>query len=96
VRILNSENIFVYGAGLYHPWIQEYKQHCVQTEDCQDRVMEIDTSSAVWIYNLITKAAVEMISPDNGVAVLGKDNKISYYGIVMAWMGSASGGDGYV
>jgi hypothetical protein len=95
VRVLNSENIFFYGAGLYS-WFQEYSQDCVLTEDCQDRIFEISTSSAIWIYSLITKASVEMISPENGMAVLGKDNKISYCDIVMAWMGSAFGTGGCV
>lgn len=90
VRVLNSANIYVYGAGLYS-WFNQYDQACVKREDCQDRIFEISSSSAVWIYSLITKASVEMISPSGGLSVLGKDNKISYCDIVMAWMGSVSG-----
>lgn len=88
VRVLSSANIYIYGAGLYS-WFQEYTQNCVASNDCQDRVFEIDSSSQVWIYSLITKAAVEMISPAGGVSVLGKDNRYSYCDVVMAWMGSA-------
>lgn len=93
VRILNSANIFLYGAGLYS-WFQEYSQQCVLDENCQDRVFEISSSRSIWIYNLITKASLEMISPQGGVAVLAKDNKVNYCNIVMAWMGNAgeSGG----
>ncbi|KAK0648213.1 hypothetical protein B0T16DRAFT_444342 [Cercophora newfieldiana] len=64
VRILNSANIYIYGAGLYS-WFQQYP--------------------------LITKASVEMMSPRGGV---GKDNKINFCDIVMAWMGSASNSGG--
>ncbi|KAM0279315.1 hypothetical protein ACHAQH_004662 [Verticillium albo-atrum] len=74
VRLVNSEKIYIYGAGLYS-WFDNYDQACVGTEDCQRRM-----------------ATIEMISPVGGVAVLGKDNKISYCDVVMAWLGSASGG----
>ncbi|KAJ3493593.1 hypothetical protein NLG97_g4634 [Lecanicillium saksenae] len=90
VRILNSANIYIYGAGLYS-WFNQYDQACVAAENCQDRIFEIASSSAIWIYSLITKASVEMISPSGGLAVMGKDNKISYCDIIMAWMGSVSG-----
>ncbi|EEY19831.1 glucan 1,3-beta-glucosidase [Verticillium alfalfae VaMs.102] len=91
VRIVNSEKIYIYGAGLYS-WFDNYDQACVGTEDCQRRMVSIETSSDIWIYSLITKATIEMISPVGGVAVLGKDNKINYCDVVMAWLGSATGG----
>ncbi|KAF6843019.1 LysM domain-containing protein [Colletotrichum musicola] len=91
IRLLNSHNIYIYGAGLYS-WFDNYAQACVNTEDCQKRIMSIETSSDIWIYSLITKASIEMISPVGGVAVLGKDNNINYCDVVMAWLGSASGG----
>lgn len=88
VRVLRSSNVYIYGAGLYS-WFQQYGQACVASEDCQDRVFEIEASSRVWVFSLVTKASVEMISPAGGLSVLGKDNKFSYCSIVMAWMGSA-------
>ncbi|KAL2165641.1 hypothetical protein VTG60DRAFT_4074 [Thermothelomyces hinnuleus] len=92
VRFINSESIYLYGAGLYS-WFSEYRQDCVALENCQDRIFEIDGTSDVWIYSLITtKASVEMISPYEGTAVLGADNKIGYCSIVMAWLGGADGG----
>ena len=91
VRFVNSESIYLYGAGLYS-WFSEYLQTCLDTEDCQDRIMEIESSGDIWIYSLITKASVEMISPDGGIAVLGKDNKINFCSVVMAWLGSAGSG----
>jgi hypothetical protein len=74
VRIINSVYIYIYGAGLYS-WFQKYTQACVATDNCQDRIFEISDSSSIWVYNLITKASVEMISPKGRVSVLGKDNK---------------------
>lgn len=91
VRVLNSVNIYFYGAGLYS-WFNQYDQACVATEDCQDRVFDIQDSSSIWIYSLITKAVVEMISPARGTPVIGKDNKVNYCDIVMAWLGNAGAG----
>ncbi|KAH9223997.1 pectate lyase superfamily protein-domain-containing protein [Leptodontidium sp. 2 PMI_412] len=89
--LINSESIYIYGAGLYS-WFSEYSQACLLTEDCQERLFEIETSSDIWIYSLITKASVEMISPAAGVPVFGADNKINFCSVVMAWLGSALGG----
>lgn len=93
VRFVNSESIYVYGAGLYS-WFSEYSQACVAAENCQDRIFEIDGTSDVWIYSLITKASIEMISPYEGTAVLGADNKINFCSQVMAWLGGADGSGG--
>lgn len=85
---MNSQHIFIYGAGLYS-WFQKYSQACVDTENCQDRITYIEDSGDIWFYSLITKASVEMISPNGGVSVLGKDNKINFCDVVMAWLGGA-------
>lgn len=93
VRFINSASIYLYGAGLYS-WFSEYSQVCVAAEDCQDRIFEIDGTSDVWVYSLITKASIEMISPYQGVAVLGADNHINFCSIVMAWLGGADASGG--
>lgn len=88
LRIMNSQKIFIFGAGLYS-WFQEYTQDCVATDNCQDRITYIEHSGDIWFYNLITKASIEMISPKGGVAVLGSENKINFCNVVMAWLGGA-------
>jgi hypothetical protein len=88
LRIMNSQHIFIYGAGLYS-WFQKYTQDCVLNENCQDRITYIEDSGDIWFYSLITKASVEMISPHGGISVKGIDNKISYCDVVMAWLGGA-------
>lgn len=88
VRFVNSQSIYVYGAGLYS-WFSEYGQACVAAENCQDRIFEIDGTSDVWVYSLITKASIEMVSPYEGTAVLGADNKINFCSQIMAWLGGA-------
>lgn len=73
VRILNSADIYVYGAGLYS-WFQKYTQACIGTGNCQDRIFEISDSSSIWVFNLVTKASLEMISPSGGLSVMGKES----------------------
>ena len=85
VRIVDSTNIYVLGAGLYS-WFQEYKQTCLLTESCQDRVFEIEQSSDIWIYNLVTKGTFEMISPANGVPTLSSSNQNGFTASLLAWL----------
>lgn len=73
MRILNSVDIYVYGAGLYW-WFQKYTQACIGTDNCQDRIFEISDSSSVWVFNLITKASLEMISHNGGLSGMGKES----------------------
>ncbi|KAH2862561.1 hypothetical protein KXV31_006689, partial [Aspergillus fumigatus] len=62
VRILDSSSIYMLGSGLYS-WFSDYSQECLKTESCQARGFEIEESYDIWIYNLCTKAIVEMITP---------------------------------
>ncbi|KAK2759213.1 hypothetical protein CKAH01_16720 [Colletotrichum kahawae] len=89
LRFINSNAVYLYGAGVYS-FFSGYYQACVEREDCQDRIVEVETSSDVWMFSLVTKAALEMISPRDGVSVKGADNKFNFCSIVMAWLGSAS------
>ncbi|KAK6535009.1 hypothetical protein TWF281_006307 [Arthrobotrys megalospora] len=91
VRVVNSHSILIYGAGLYS-WFSEYTQECLVTENCQDKIFEIKQSANIWIYSLITKASVEMISPVGGTPVIAAQNHHNYGSIVLAWFGSAVGG----
>lgn len=90
VRILDSNNIYVLGAGLYS-WFQDYQQTiCLAAEDCQDRVFGIEQSSNIWVYNLVTKGVVEMISPLNGVPTLSAANQNGFTASLLAWLEGAN------
>ncbi|KAH8698403.1 pectate lyase superfamily protein-domain-containing protein [Talaromyces proteolyticus] len=85
VRIVNSSTVYLLGAGLYS-WFSDYSQDCLTTENCQDKGFDIQESHDLWIYNLITKAIVEMISPVNEIATLAKNNKNGFMSSIMAWL----------
>lgn len=93
MRMLDSSSIYLLGAGLYS-WYSEYSQVCVDTGNCQDRVFDVEQSYDVWIYNLVTKGTVEMISPVNEKATLATDNKNGFMSSILAWLKGSKGTTG--
>lgn len=94
LRIISSNNVHVTGAGLYN-WFQDYIQPCVQTQDCQQRVVQIVGGGSIWLYNLYTVGTVEMINGRSGPGILAKDNSNSivkpWISVINAWLlGSGS------
>ncbi|KAK7959253.1 pectin lyase-like protein [Apiospora aurea] len=79
VRIIDSSSIYILGAGVYS-WFTDYSQ------DCQLRGFEVEQTSDIWIYNLCTKAVVEMISPLGGIPTYARDNMNGFLSSVLAWL----------
>ena len=77
LRITASEEILVYGAGLYS-FFDNYKQECLATESCQENMVSIESSSAVTLWALNTKASTNMVTVDGVAAVPEKDNRDNY------------------
>ncbi|KAL2759071.1 glycoside hydrolase family 55 protein [Sodiomyces alcalophilus JCM 7366] len=85
LRVIDSSAVYILGAGLYS-WFFDYNQACLETNDCQKRAVEIQQSSDLWVYNLCTKAILEMVTPYGGVATLAKDNINGFLSSVLAWL----------
>jgi glucan 1,3-beta-glucosidase len=62
LKIINTNNTVVAGAGLY-VWFIDYNQACVDAQDCQQQLVYTFGNDVLQVYNLITIGAVEMISP---------------------------------
>jgi hypothetical protein len=62
LRILNSTNVYLYGGGFYS-FFQNYDDKCATLGVCQDRLIDIDGSERIWIYNLFTVGGNEVITP---------------------------------
>ncbi|KAL6229037.1 pectate lyase superfamily protein-domain-containing protein [Aspergillus navahoensis] len=88
VRIIDSSSVWILGIGLYG-FFSGYSQACLETEDCQQRGLEIEQSFNVWIHNLCTKAIVEMVSPFQGAPTYAKDNVNGFLSSILAWLGGA-------
>ncbi|CAG8190057.1 unnamed protein product [Penicillium nalgiovense] len=77
LRVLGSSDVFVYGAGLYS-FFENYAQSCLNSEDCQDNMVEVDCSD-VKLYGLSTKAAVNMVTSSSGKGLVPqKPNKSNF------------------
>jgi hypothetical protein len=50
----------------------------------QDRIFQIEESYDIWIYNLITKAISEIVSPVGEILTYAKDNKNSLLSLLLA------------
>ncbi|KAJ5553987.1 hypothetical protein N7513_003946 [Penicillium frequentans] len=85
VRILDSSSVYLLGAGLYS-WFSDYSQDCVDDDYCQDRGFQIEESYDIWIYNLVTKAISEMVSPVGEVPTYANDNKNGLLSSLLAWV----------
>lgn len=88
VRIIDSSSVWILGSGLYS-FYSDYSQDCLRTENCQQRGFEIEQSSDIWIYNLCTKAIVEMVTPFQGVPTYARDNVNGFLSSILAWLGGA-------
>lgn len=73
LRIVESSDVFVYGAGLYS-FFDNYQQQCLATESCQDNMVSLECSSSVYLYGLNTKAATNMVVVDGVSQALQSDN----------------------
>lgn len=93
IRVVDSSSIYLLGAGLYS-WFSDYSQDCVKTENCQQRGFEVVESYDIWVYNLCTKAIVEMVSPLRSAATMAADNKNGFLSSVVAWLQGAKESSG--
>ncbi|KAL4864806.1 pectin lyase fold/virulence factor [Aspergillus spectabilis] len=92
LRMVQSNNIYIYGAGLYS-WFSNYNQDCLET-GCQERIASVEASSNLWLYNLATKGSMELISPaDNDTnATFASDNQNGFLVSIIAWLQGAGNG----
>ena len=77
LRIVDSQDVLVYGAGLYS-FFDNYDQTCLDTESCQTNIVSLENSAGVNIYGLSTKASVNMVTVDGTSAALDTDNRNNF------------------
>jgi hypothetical protein len=88
VRVLDSKDVFVYGAGLYS-FFENYEQSCVPLNNCQDNMVDLQRSNNVQLYGLSTKAAVNQVTVNGASAALDSDNRNNFCALIAVFdMGS--------
>ena len=73
IIIQTSTNIFINGAGLYS-WFQNYNETCVNTANCQQRLINIYEVANLWFNHIVTIGSVEVVTP----AISNSENEIIY------------------
>ncbi|KAF2735693.1 pectin lyase-like protein [Polyplosphaeria fusca] len=77
VRVIESSSIWAYGSGTYS-FFQNYNQDCVNTNDCQSDIIQIDSSSNVNMFGISTKASVNMLTVDGQGVAKDADNRSNF------------------
>lgn len=71
LRVYNSSYIYLYGAGMYS-FFENYDSGCLVTNTCQQTMVSVEMSEAVYFFALNTVGAETMIEVD-GVAIALND-----------------------
>ncbi|RWA10633.1 hypothetical protein EKO27_g4493 [Xylaria grammica] len=85
LQIIDSTDIMIHSAGLYS-FFNEYYQDCIDTHNCQERILEVKGSTGVVIYNLFTVATVNIASGIDNTNVLQADNQRGFTTEVSVWV----------
>lgn len=73
LRIIDSSSIYMYGAGLYS-FFDNYIQTCLDTESCQENMVDIECSTGVNLFGLTTKASTNMVNVNGVPEAFEKDH----------------------
>ncbi|KAI0082027.1 exo-beta-1,3-glucanase [Panus rudis PR-1116 ss-1] len=84
LTVTNSQSILVFGAGFYS-FFQNYGQACLNTFNCQQQIVNIDSSSSIAIYSLSTVASQYMLSVNGQGIINNADNRNGFAQTVTAW-----------
>ncbi|KAK0629578.1 pectate lyase superfamily protein-domain-containing protein [Bombardia bombarda] len=86
LRIIDSTNVTVHCAGFYS-FFNDYHEDCVETHDCQERILEVTGSTAVAIFNLFTVATTNIASGIDNTNVYQNDsNQRGFTTQVSVWV----------
>jgi glucan 1,3-beta-glucosidase len=92
LRIINSNNVFIYSAGFYS-FFENNALGCTDTESCQLGLIDTEYSEGVWIYNIFTKGNVQIVSPGGLPPLLFNDTTTDgYTSEIAAWLALSLGG----
>jgi len=82
--VASSNNIIVFGAGHYN-FFNNYNQACLNTNNCQNQIVNIDSASTIHIYSLSTVAAVNMVSVNQVGVVTASANPNGFADTITLW-----------
>ncbi|KAJ1568891.1 hypothetical protein HK405_012522 [Cladochytrium tenue] len=78
LRIVNSQDVLVYGAGLYS-FFDDYTQTCIASNTCQTNIASVENSTRVNLFALTTIGTTNLVTL-NGVGVAPASANTDVYG----------------
>ncbi|KIY65201.1 glycoside hydrolase family 55 protein [Cylindrobasidium torrendii FP15055 ss-10] len=84
LRTLRSKDIHIFGAGFYS-FFRDYSQDAIKTRTSQNDVVDIDSDSEVFLYNLNTVGVQYQISVDQEPVVSYEKNANGFADTVTFW-----------
>ncbi|CZR66146.1 probable glucan 1,3-beta-glucosidase [Phialocephala subalpina] len=89
LRVVDSSDVFVFGAGLYS-FFDNYDQDCLTTESCQTNMVSLENSGSVYLYGLSTKASTNMVTVNGASAALDSDNRNNFCATIALFVQAAA------
>ncbi|KAL6804784.1 glycoside hydrolase family 55 protein [Trichoderma sp. SZMC 28013] len=84
IRIVNSSNTLIYGAGMYSFFNNYDGNTCVNANNCQDNMIDI-RNSQVKLFGISTKASISMITLNGQQSVFDRDNRNTFCGTIASF-----------
>ncbi|KAJ7929194.1 exo-beta-1,3-glucanase [Mycena leptocephala] len=84
LNVAKSSNILIFGAGLYS-FFSNYVQTCLDGQNCQNQIVNIDSTSSVFIYSLATVGTTFSLSINNAGIINQASNPNGFAGTITAW-----------
>ena len=78
VRFVNSRQIYNYGAGHYNFFNNWDSANCLGTETCQERMVDFQNSTDIYIWGMSTKGSIYMVGWEGTSLVPQVVNKAGY------------------
>lgn len=86
VNAKRSQNVYLYGAGMYN-FFYDYDQTCLDQENCQDNMVNLEGNSNFYMFNANTKASTNMVVRSNTqVMARQADNKNGFCQTINAFL----------
>ncbi|KAF8178934.1 glucan 1,3-beta-glucosidase [Pholiota molesta] len=85
LAVRHSQNILIFGAGLYSFFINYSQDQCTTTRDCQSQIVNLDALSDISVYSLSTVSSVYQISVYGKGIINQSDNINGFASTVTAW-----------
>ncbi|OBT86923.1 hypothetical protein VE02_04416 [Pseudogymnoascus sp. 03VT05] len=91
LQVIDSTDVTIHSTGLYS-FFNAYYQDCIDTHNCQERVLEVKGSTGIVIYNLFTVAIVDAANGIDNSKVPQADAQRGFTTEVSVWL-PLPGGD---